>query len=74
MNLLELPMLFYVAGLMYYVAGRVDQTALVLAWAYVGLRAIHSVIHLSYNKVTHRLVAYATSNFVLLAFWVMFFV
>ena len=24
MNLLELPMLFYVAGLMYFVAGRVD--------------------------------------------------
>ena len=48
--------------------------ALALAWAYVALRAIHSVIHLSYNKVTHRLLAYATSNVVLAAFWVMFFV
>ena len=74
MNLLELPMLFYVAGLMYYVAGRVDQTALALAWTYVALRAVHSVIHLSYNRVVHRLVAYALSNFVLLAFWVLFFV
>jgi hypothetical protein len=74
MNLLELPMLFYVAGLMYYVAGRVDQAALALAWTYVALRAIHSIIHLSYNKVVHRLVAYALSNFVLLAFWVLFFV
>lgn len=74
MNLLELPMLFYVAGLMYYVAGRLDHAALVLAWAYVSLRAIHSAIHLSYNNVLHRLVAYALSNFVLLAFWVLFFV
>jgi len=74
MNLLELPMLFYVAGLMYYVAGRVDQTALILAWAYVALRAIHSIIHLSYNNVVHRLTAYAISNGVLIAFWVMFFV
>lgn len=74
MNLLELPMLFYVAGLMYYVAGRVDQTALALAWAYVGLRTVHSAIHLSYNNVIHRLIAYATSNFVLLGFWVLFFV
>ena len=73
MNLLELPMLFYVAGLMYYVAGRVDQTALVIAWVYVALRAIHSIIHLSYNKVLHRLVAFALSNFVLLAFWILFF-
>jgi hypothetical protein len=74
MNLLELPMLFYVAGLMYYVAGRVDQTALAVAWTYVGLRAAHSAIHLSYNKVTHRLVAYALSNFALMAFWVLFFI
>ena len=74
MNLLELPMLFYVAGLMYYVAGRVDQTALVIAWVYVALRAIHSIIHLSYNRVIHRLIAFALSNFVLLAFWVLFFI
>jgi hypothetical protein len=74
MNLLELPMLFYVAGLMYYVAGRVDETTLVLAWSYVGLRAVHSAIHLSYNNVIHRLSAYALSNAVLMAFWVTFFV
>lgn len=74
MNLLELPVLFYIAGLMYYVAGRVDQTALGLAWAYVALRAIHSAIHLSYNNVIHRLTAYAVSNGVLAAFWVMFFI
>jgi hypothetical protein len=74
MNLLELPMLFYVAGLMYYVAGRVDTAALALAWGYVALRAVHSVIHLSYNNVVHRLSAYALSNVVLAAFWVLFFV
>lgn len=74
MNLLELPMLFYVAGLMYYVADRVDTPALALAWAYVGLRAIYSAIHLSYNNVVHRLSAYALSNLVLAAFWVLFFV
>lgn len=74
MNLLELPTLFYVAGLMYYVAGRLDQAALVVAWAYVALRAVHSAIHLSYNNVFHRLTAFALSNFVLLAFWVLFFV
>jgi hypothetical protein len=73
MNLLELPMLFYVAGLMYYVADRVDTAALALAWAYVALRAVHSAIHLSYNNVVHRLSAYALSNLVLAAFWVLFF-
>lgn len=74
MNLLELPVLFYVAGLMYYVAGRLDPAALAVAWAYVGLRTIHSAIHLTYNNVRHRLVAFALSNFVLMAFWLLFFV
>lgn len=74
MNLLELPMLFYVAGLMFYVAGRVDQTVLAVAWAYVALRAVHSAIHLSYNNVIHRLAAFALSNIVLAVFWVLFFV
>ena len=74
MNLLELPVLFYIACLMYYVAGRLDQAALTVAWVYVALRAVHSMIHVTYNNVIHRLTAFAISNFVLMAFWVLFFV
>lgn len=74
MNLLELPILFYVGGLMYFVAGRLDEAALIIAWIYVATRAIHSAIHLTYNKVLHRVAAFAISNFVLLAFWILFFV
>jgi hypothetical protein len=74
MNLLELPMLFYVGGLMYYVAGRVDATVLAVAWSYVVLRAVHSAIHLTYNNVMHRLAAFALGNVVLGVFWVVFFV
>lgn len=74
MNLLEVPMLFYVAGLMYYVAGKVDGVALAVAWTYVGLRAVHSLIHVTYNNVMHRLAAFALSNLVLAVFWVLFFV
>lgn len=74
MNLLELPVLFYVAGILYFVAGRVDGPVLAVAWAYVALRAVHTAIHLTYNNVLHRLVAFALSNFVLMAFWIMFFV
>lgn len=74
MNLLELPVLFYVAGLMYYVAGRLDQAALIVAWTYVALRAVHSLIHLTSNHILQRLSAFALSNFVLLAFWILFFV
>jgi len=74
MNLLELPMLVYVGGLMYYVAGKVDGVVLAVAWTYVALRAIHSVIHVTYNNVMHRLTVFALSNVVLGVFWVLFFV
>jgi len=73
MNLLELPALFYVAALMYYVAGRVTAPVLAVAWSYVALRAIHSAIHLTYNNVLHRLIAFAASNVVLGVFWMLFF-
>lgn len=72
MSLLELPILFYAVCLSLYVTQRVDDTAVVLAWVYVGLRVVHSAVHLTYNRVVHRLLVFATSNFVLLAIWVRF--
>src|SRR5258706_11524862 len=69
MNLLELPLLFYVACLIYLVIGRVDEFAIALAWLYVALRIVHSAIHVTYNRVRHRLIAFALSNVVLVMFW-----
>jgi len=70
MNLLEIPLLFYVACISLFVTGHVDQIMLWLAWAYVALRVLHSLIHLTYNNVFHRLGAYALSNFVVVAMWI----
>ena len=69
MNLLEMPMLFYVCCLALYVTRTTDLVALGMAWAYVVLREGHSLVHLSYNKVMHRLTLFALSNFVLGALW-----
>lgn len=69
MNLLELPLLFYVACLTLFVTHTVDAMAMNLAWAYFALRVGHSFVHLSYNKVMHRLVFFALSNFVLALIW-----
>ena len=74
MNLLEMPMLFYVICLMLYVSHRVQPGFMWLAWTYVGLRVLHSLIHLTYNNVRHRLVLFALSNFVIVTMWVAFFV
>lgn len=73
MNLLELPVLFYVGSLMFYVTSKVDALVLGIAWLYVGLRIVHSIIHLTYNKVMHRLIPFALSNIVLTVYWLVFF-
>ena len=70
MNLLETPVLFYVACLTLYVIGKVDVWAVSLAWAYVGLRIAHSLVHLTYNNVAHRMRVYALAIVPLVALWV----
>ena len=74
MNLVELPGLFYVVALMNELAGKVDGLVLGLAWTYVALRVVHSLVHLTYTNVMHRLTVFATSNFVLLVMWILFFI
>lgn len=65
MNLFELPVLFYALCLALYATGRVDAIHVGLAWAFVLLRAVHSAIHLFYNRVMHRFLAYAAGAIVL---------
>jgi hypothetical protein len=73
MNLLEMPVLFYVICLMAFVSGRVDALFLDTAWVYVALRVLHSAVHVTYNNVFHRLACFATSNVVVIAMWILFF-
>jgi hypothetical protein len=71
MNLLELPMLFYVVGIVLYVTGGASSTAIAIAWAFVALRVVHSFVHLTYNHVLHRLTAFALANVALALLWVL---
>jgi hypothetical protein len=73
MNLLEMPLLFYVVCVTLYVTRNVDGTARLLAWTYFSLRVLHSLVHLTYNKVSHRLLPYAASNLVLAVLWLRLF-
>ncbi|MGD8345741.1 MAG: MAPEG family protein [Lysobacterales bacterium] len=69
-NLFELPVLFYLAGLLSMILLIQDPVLVWLSWAFVGLRAAHSLIHCTYNDVNHRFAAYAVSCMVLLFIWV----
>ena len=73
MNLLELPVLFYVVCLMFYVSNGVDATVMELAWVYVVFRLAQTLIHLTYNNVFHRLTVFGIGNFVLVSLWGLFF-
>jgi hypothetical protein len=72
MNLLEMPVLFYVVSLAFYVTHHVNRPVVILAWSYVGLRLVHSLIHVTTNHVRRRLIAFALSNVVLLTMWIRF--
>ena len=74
MNLLELPILFYVVCVLNYVAGpTVSVATLALAWIYVAFRTLHSLVHLTYNDVMHRLAMFVASNVALAILWIAFF-
>lgn len=73
MNLLEVPLLFYVICILSYMTDTAGTTQLASAWLYVGLRLAHTAIQMSYNEASHRIIPFAASNFVLVAMWVNFF-
>jgi hypothetical protein len=53
-NLLEQPMLFYALCLSVFASGQSSFTLEYLAWLYVALRVMHSVIHATCNIVVIR--------------------
>ena len=68
-NLMEFPPLFYVIALVVMFSERSDSLYLYLAWAYVGARIGHSLVHLTINKVPIRFLFYGFSNIVLAVMW-----
>jgi hypothetical protein len=71
-NLLEVPVLFYALVALALASGHVPAWLVSGAWAFVALRVLHSAIHCSYNKVFHRLAAFAAGFVLLVGLWVAF--
>lgn len=68
-NLFELPVLFYAALLVAFATGQDGTVLVALAWLFVALRAVHSAIHCTYNRVMHRFIAYVAGGLVLWVLW-----
>ena len=70
-HLMEQPTIFYALVVCSYLAGQQNIVTLALAWAYVALRVVHSLVQATANIVLLRFAIFALSSVVLalLAAW-----
>ena len=65
-----MPVLFYVAGVLYLALDQTGSFAIYCAWAFVASRVLHTLIHLGYNNVLHRMMVFFIGNVCVLAMWI----
>jgi hypothetical protein len=61
-HLFEQPTLFYAMGLVLAMIGEGDGANATIAWAYVGLRIVHSLFQALVNKVTVRFALFVAAS------------
>jgi hypothetical protein len=66
-HLMEQPTLFYALVVYSYLAGQQNGVNLILAWAYVGLRVVHSLVQATVNAVLVRFAIFIAGTLVLAA-------
>jgi hypothetical protein len=67
-NLFEMPTVFYAVVLYIYVTNKVDAVYVAAAWTFFLFRALHSVVHCTFNFIPLRFVLYVISA---MAVWFM---
>ena len=70
-HLFEQPTLFYATLVYIHLAGTANDANVSLAWAYVVMRVIHSLIQLIGNNVSWRAASFATSSAILIMMIIM---
>ena len=65
-HLHEQPTIFYAVALAAQLAGAADPLNVVLAWAYVALRVVHSVVQATRNVIPVRFAVFSLGSLVLL--------
>jgi len=66
-HLHEAPTVFYAIALVLAIIGQGDGVNATIAWIYVGLRVVHSIIQATVNRVMLRFVVFALSSVALMA-------
>lgn len=65
-HLHEAPTVFYAVAIVLAIIGAGNGLNAQMAWAYVGLRVVHSIIQATVNKVQLRFMIFALSSFCLM--------
>ncbi|MCG6113817.1 MAG: MAPEG family protein [Mesorhizobium sp.] len=68
-NQFELPMLFHAACLALFVSGAVGTVAVALAWLFIASRVIHTIIHVTSNRIRYRQPAFLAGFLLLGGMW-----
>ena len=71
-NLFEMPVLYFALVPLLLITHHANHIQVILAWAYVILRVIHSFIHIGPKRVPPRFLIYVASCAVLSAMWIGF--
>ena len=66
-HLHEAPTVFYAVAILLAIVGAGDGLNAQLAWAYVSLRVVHSIVQATVNKVNLRFGIFALSSLILMA-------
>ena len=66
-HLHEAPTVFYAVAIVLAMIGEGDGLNAQIAWAYVALRVVHSIIQATVNRVKLRFMVFALSSFCLMA-------
>ena len=61
-NLFEIPALFYALVLYLFITNQVDAVYVNAAWIFVGFRALHSIVHCTFNLILLRFYLYLFST------------
>ncbi len=69
-HLHEQPTIFYAVALTAALAGATDGASVVLAWIYVVLRVVHSLVQATKNPIPIRFAIFTLASVALMALWV----
>jgi len=73
-NLFEMPVLFYLLVCLLIITQKADYVSLGLLWVFVFFRYVHSLIHVTKNKLIWRMRTHLASALFLIAVWIKFFI